>query len=350
VRAVVFAGSGRVALDDIPAPVVLDPSDAVVRVSLSAICGSDLHLLDGKTPGMREGGVIGHEFVGEVVEAGEGVTGQPIGTRVLGSFLIACGKCRACLGGRYNHCSERRALGLGALTGDLDGAQAEFVRVPNADLNLHQLTGPLDSLSDEAALFCGDVFATGMYAAHLADVAEGATVAVIGGGPIGLLTALALRGRGARALVLDTDESRVAFGQKIGVESFLVGDDAAAIVREVNGGSAADVAVDAVGAVPVFKTAMRCVREGGRVVVIGVYGAERAELSMGRAWISGIDIRFSGMANVQAHWNEALGLVAAGTVDPTTIITDRLPLSDAVHGYDMFAAREAMKVVLDPTL
>jgi alcohol dehydrogenase len=348
VRAVVFAGSGRVAVDDVPAPVVQDPSDAVVRVSLSAICGSDLHLLDGKTPGMREGGVIGHEFVGEVVDAGAEVGGHTVGGRVLGSFLIACGRCRACVAGRYNHCSERRALGLGALTGDLDGAQAEFVRVPNADLNLHPLAGPLEGISDEGALFCGDVFATGMYAAHLAEVSEGATVAVIGGGPIGLLTALALRGSGARALVLDTDENRVAFAQKIGVEGFLVTDDAAAVVREANDGQAADVAIDAVGAVPVFKTAMRCVREGGRVVVIGVYGLERAELSMGRAWISGIDIRFSGMANVQAHWDEALGLVANGTVDPTAIITDRLPLSDAVHGYDMFVAREAMKVVLDP--
>lgn len=338
------------AVEDVPKPALVDPSDALIAINLSAICGSDLHLLDGKTPGMRTGGVIGHEFVGEVVDAGEKATLHPVGSRVLGSFLIACGRCRACAAGRYNHCANRRALGLGTLTGDLDGAQAEYVRVPNANLNLHALDGRLGSLSDEQALFCGDVFATGIYAAHLAATAPGDTVAVIGGGPIGLLTALALKGTDVRTLVLDTDETRVSFARNAGgVEAYLVGaDDAADVIRNANDGEAADVAIDAVGSVPVFKTAMRCVREGGRVVVIGVYGAERAELSMGRAWINGIDIRFSGMANVQAHWDEALRAVAEGTVDPTRVITHRLPLEEAVQGYEMFAARAAMKVVLDP--
>ncbi|MEA2498555.1 MAG: hypothetical protein QOH26_960 [Actinomycetota bacterium] len=348
-KAVVFAGDGRVEVDEVAPPRIEEPGDAIVRIGLSAICGSDLHLLDGKTPGMRVGGVIGHEFVGTVEATGPGASGYAEGSRVLGSFLIACGECPACTAARYNHCRKRRALGLGTLTGDLDGAQAEYVRVPIADVNLHPLEGPLASLTDEQALFCGDVLATGMYAAHLAAAEAGDTVAVIGAGPIGLLSAMAVRRTGARVLVLDTDEQRVEFARGIGLEGLVVdADDPPGVIRSANGGEAADVAIDAVGAVAVFKTAMRCVREGGRVVVIGVYGAERVELSMGRAWINGIDIRFSGMANVQAHWNEALSAVSLGELDPGQVITHRLPLADAVEGYELFAAREAMKVILQP--
>ncbi|MCA1701934.1 MAG: alcohol dehydrogenase catalytic domain-containing protein [Actinobacteria bacterium] len=348
-RAVVFAGKGRVEVDDVPEPRVMEPGDAIVKVGLTAICGSDLHLLDGKTPGMREGGVIGHEFVGEVVDQGPEATGHPRGTRVLGSFLITCGRCKACRSRRFNHCENRRALGLGTLTGDLDGAQAEYVRIPEADMNLHALGGPLAALSDEQVLFCGDVFATAMYAAHLAAPEPGATVAVVGAGPIGLLTALAVRRDAGRTLVLDTDPTRVEFATRTaGLEAVLVGDDLAGSVRDANGGEPADVAIDAVGAVPVFKDAMRSARAGGRVVVIGVYGAERVELSMGRSWINGLDIRFSGMANVQAHWDEALSVVREGSIDPTAVITHRLGLEQAVEGYDLFAAREAMKVVLNP--
>jgi threonine dehydrogenase-like Zn-dependent dehydrogenase len=350
VRAVVYAGDGSVRVDDVAEPSVQEAGDALVRVSLTAICGSDLHLLDGKTPGMRTGGVIGHEFVGEVVEAGSEATEHPVGTRVVGSFLIACGRCSACTKRRFNHCAGRRALGLGTLTGDLDGAQAEFVRVPDADLNLHNLEGPLAGLSDEAALFCGDVFATGMHSAYLAAPETDETVAVIGAGPVGLLTGLALKGMGAKVLMADTDENRVEFARnRVGLDAVVVGaDDAPELLRSANGGEAVDVAVDAVGLVHVFKTAMRCVREGGRVVIVGVYGAEKTELSMGRAWINGVDLRFSGMANVQARWDAALDLVASGKVDPTVVVTHRMSLDDAVEGYELFASREAMKVMLQP--
>ncbi|MGH2754835.1 MAG: alcohol dehydrogenase catalytic domain-containing protein, partial [Actinomycetota bacterium] len=167
-RAVVFAGGGRVAVEDVPKPTVADPKDAVVKVSLSAICGSDLHLLDGHTPGMKEGSVIGHEFVGTVEEVGPGISERAPGERVLGSFLIACGACPECDRHRFNFCRNRRALGLGPLTGDLDGAQAEYVRVPTADLNLRPLEGE-SSLADEQVLFAGDVLTTGFYAASLTE-------------------------------------------------------------------------------------------------------------------------------------------------------------------------------------
>ncbi|MBK5227075.1 MAG: alcohol dehydrogenase catalytic domain-containing protein [Actinobacteria bacterium] len=348
-KAVVFTGNG-VAVDDVAEPAILEGTDAVVEVALSAICGSDLHLLDGKTPGMREGGVIGHEFVGHVVAAGESATAHPEGTRVLGSFLIVCGDCTACRKGRFNHCANRRALGLGTLTGDLDGAQAEKVRVPLADVNLRSLTGPFAEVPDEHALFCGDVLATGMYAAHLAEAGEDDIVAVIGAGPVGLLCAAASTARGARAIVLDADPSRVAFARdQMDLEALDVSEvDAGEAVREATGGAMADATIEAVGHVAAFRSALRTTADGGRVVIVGVYGSERYELPMGMAWIRGLDLRFSGMANIQAHWTDALEQVRAGAIDPTVTITHRMALEDAVEGYRLFAAREAMKVTLKP--
>ena len=348
-RAVVYAGAGRVAVDDVPQPRLQDPSDALVRVRVAAICGSDLHLLNGKTPGMREGGVIGHEFVGEMVGAGTDVTKHAEGARVLGSFVIACGECEASNAHRYNFCKRRRGLGLGTLNGDLDGAQAEYVRVPTADLNLKPLAGAFANLSDEQVLFGGDILASAYYCVALAQPSSEDLAVVIGAGPVGLLCAAALRGRAKTVMVLDTDRDRVAFAQRrLGLEALDVhGRSPESTIRE-RAGRLADISVDAVGAIPALKTAMRCARDGGRVVILGVYGAERYDLSLGMSWIRGLDLRFAGMANVQAHWDAALQAVANRRVDPTLLITHRLPLEQAEQGYALFESRRAMKVLLTP--
>lgn len=344
-RAVVFAGEGRVRVDDVTEPVLSDGDDAIVRVGLTSICGSDLHLLHGKTPGMRVGGTIGHEFVGRVTELGPEVSTIRTGDRVLGSFLIACGACARCRARRFNFCTRRKALGLGAVTGDLDGAQAEYVRVPSADTNLRVLD---DSLSDDQALFGGDILTTGLYGAHLGDASADDVAVVVGAGPVGLFAALGLRRARARVIVIDTDERRTRWANEhLGLEVAAVADEADKVVVEMTG-ERAGVAIDAVGAIPALKTALRCVREGGRVVVLGVYGAERMELSLGRSWISGLDLRFAGMANVHAHWTDALEAVRSKEIDPTKLITHRLPLDEAEEGYALFESREAMKVVLTP--
>ena len=347
-RAVVYAGEGRVRLDDVPAPRVVDPGDAVVRVHLTSICASDLHLLHGKTPGMREGSVIGHEYVGTIVEAGA-EAGFDEGADVIGSFLIACGRCAPCLRRDFNFCRNRRALGLGAMTGDLDGAQAELVRVPDAAVNLR---APSDGVpAGEESLFVGDVLATGFYAAALGDVKESDRVAIIGAGPVGLVTAMAARLRGPRQLLLlDLDESRLAFARRhLDVTTLDVSKmDAQAAVAGATQGEMADVVIEAVGTIPVFKSAMKCARDGGRVTVVGVYGPERYDISMGMVWVRGLDLRFSGMANVQAHWDDALAAIEAGSIDPKILITHRLPLEQAEEGYELFASREALKVVLTP--
>ena len=343
-RAVVYGGRGTVRLDDVPEPKLVEPGDAIVKVSRTAICGSDLHVLHGKTPGMRKGGVIGHEFVGTVTEG----PGELAGARVLGSFLIACGTCDFCREARFNFCRKRRALGLGALTGNLDGAQAEFVRVPNAALNLKPLP---DGLDDEHALFAGDILATGFYAAAISEIGPDDIVAVFGAGPVGLFSALAARRLGPeKVVVIDQDPQRVEFARNVyGFEALDTSEMAPeAVVAGATDGKMATVAIDAVGVVPVIKSAMKVVRDGGRISVVGVYGAERYEIPMGVAWIRGIDLRFSGMANVHATWDDALGAIVAGELDPTLAITHRMPLEDAVEGYELFESREAMKVVLEP--
>jgi threonine dehydrogenase-like Zn-dependent dehydrogenase len=348
-KAVVFAGDGRVRVDDVPPPSILEPTDAIVTVQRAAICASDLHVISGKTPGLRKGSVIGHEFVGVVGALGDGVTKHREGSRAVGSFLVACGDCRFCKQGRFNFCLEGRALGMGSLTGDLDGAQAEQVRVPNADVNLKPLTGALAGLSDEQALFSGDILATGFYAASLADIGPEDRVLVVGAGPVGLFCATAA-GRAApgRVLIGDLDEKRVEFAAEIGLDAMrLPEDEPEEAVAEATKGQMADIVVEAVGSVSAFRTALRCVCPGGRVAVVGVYGAERYELPMGIVWVRGIDVRFSGMANVQAHWDESLMATAKQEIDPTSVITHRLPLVEAEQGYELFSSHQAMKVVFE---
>ncbi|MDQ3952496.1 MAG: alcohol dehydrogenase catalytic domain-containing protein [Actinomycetota bacterium] len=348
-RAVVYAGPGRVAVEDVPLPQVQERDDVVVEVARTAICGSDLHLLHGKTPGMSPGSVIGHEFTGRVAEAGPDVTSVRQGDLVLGSFLVACGSCGACSSRRFNFCERRRALGLGALAGDLDGAQAEYVRVPSGDVNLKRLPHDLDEAGQERVLFAGDVLATGFYAAALGEVASGESAAVVGAGPVGLFCALAARSLGARVVVIDADPARARFARdRYDLDALALEPGANAWEELAAAGPLPDVVFEAVGALPAFKSALRCARDGGRVVVVGVYGAERYDLPMGMVWVRGLQLRFAGMANVQAHWDAALAAVAKGDFDPSRMITHRLALEEAEKGYELFAAREAMKVVMTP--
>jgi threonine dehydrogenase-like Zn-dependent dehydrogenase len=347
-KAVIYGGPGEVRVEDVPDPRVIDPDDAVVAVETTAICGSDLHVVAGKTPGMRVGGVLGHEYVGVVLDTGRDVARHRPGDHVLGSFLISCGTCGACTCGQFNFCSRRRALGMGALSGDLNGAQAEFVRVPSADLNLLSLNPRVDK---ERALFCGDILATGFYAAALAEIDSSKSIVVMGAGPVGLCCALAVRRlRPDRLLVCDTDVTRTSFAHsRLGFDVIdASSEDMAEAVAVWTDGAMADVVIEAVGAVPALKTALRCAREGGRIVVVGVYGRERYDLPMGVVWSRGLDLRFSGLANVHAHWRDALEAVAQNEIDPTRLITHRLTLEEAAEGYELFRERRALKVLMTP--
>jgi threonine dehydrogenase-like Zn-dependent dehydrogenase len=345
-RAVVFEGDGRVGVRDVADPKIVDPGDAIVRVRLAAICGSDLHFLHGKAP-LEGGDVIGHEAVGVIEEVGEAVTRFRAGDRVVMAFHIACGACWFCRNGQTQLCDEWRMLGAGLFGGDLPGAHAERVRVPVADVNL--LSVPED-VDDERAVFVGDVLTTGWYGASISEIRAGDTVAVIGAGPVGFLVAQAALALGAgTVLSLDRLTDRLALVERTGASPVdVTARNPKTAVDEATGGRGADVAIDAVGHPDAFLSAIDVVRRGGRVTVVGVYAGERVDLQLGVWWARALDIRFGGICPVHAWWERSTTELRAGRLDPTPLVSHRLALEDAPEGFALFAARHATKVLLRP--
>lgn len=345
-RAVVFEDVGRVRVTEVPDPVLEDPGDAIVRVTLSAICGSDLHFFHGKTP-IEPGEGIGHEAVGVVESVGSDVTGIAPDDRVVVSFQIACGRCWFCRRGQTQLCEGFRNLGAGAFGGNLPGAQAERLRVPTADVNLLKIP---DGMDDEAAIFVGDIATSGYYAATLGTIGTEDVVAVVGAGPVGFFCVQAARALGARRVfALDREPERLALAARVGAEPVHVGErHPATVLAEATDGRGADVVIEAVGSVAAFETAADVVRRGGRVVVLGVYASETVELQLGVYWARALDLRFAGVTPIQAWWGPTMAAVADGRIDPRPLVSHRLPLAEAAHGYQLFAAREATKVLLIP--
>ncbi len=347
-RAILFEDVGKVAFGDYPEPVVVNPDDAVVRVSTAAICGSDLHVVRGLLPGMRPGSVLGHEYVGEVVAAGDEVSRFKVGDRVVGSFPIVCGSCWYCTRDEGTNCENLRVLGYGMFVGDLDGAQAEYVRIPVADVNLHAVD-PV--LSDEQAIFAGDIMSTGLYIVERANVREGDVVAIIGGGPVGLFaTMFALDHNPSVVYVLDVAPDRLKLAESLGAIPMDVSKVNPVVeLQRLTGDRGADVVIDCVGGEPKpFDVALDAVRPGGTVAVIGVYTTLEHPFALGNVWRKNVTIVMGGSANVHGTWTRALDAVREGRIDPTVIITHTLPLEEGVKGYEMFERREALKVLLKP--
>ena len=345
-RAVVFAEAGLVRVDDVPEPELLEPTDAIVRVTRAAICGSDLHFFHLKAP-VAPGDVMGHEAVGVVEAVGDGVNDFAPGDRVVVAFDIACGTCWFCRRGQSQLCEDSAILGGGTFGGDLPGAQAERVRVPWADTNL---LGVPDEVPDDAAVFVGDVLTTGFYAASLAEPDPDDVVAVLGMGPVGLLTVQALRALGVRTvLALDRESDRLALAEAFGATPVNIAErNAQTAVEGFTEGRGADIVLDAVGHPAAFESAIDVVRRGGRVVVVGMYAGETVELQLGVYWARALDVRYAGLCPVHAWWERAMAQVQAGAMDPLPLISHRLPLEDAPRGYDLFDRREATKVLLAP--
>jgi threonine dehydrogenase-like Zn-dependent dehydrogenase len=346
VRAVVFAEAGLVRLDEVPEPELLEPTDAIVRVTRAAICGSDLHFFHLKAP-VAPGDVMGHEAVGVVDAVGDGVDGFAPGDRVVVAFDIACGTCWFCRRGQSQLCEDSAILGGGTFGGDLPGAQAERVRVPWADTNLQSVPG---EVPDDAAVFVGDVLTTGFYAASIAEPRPDDVVAVLGMGPVGLLTVQALRALGVRTvLALDREPHRLALAEAFGATPVNIAErNAQTAVEGFTEGRGADVVLDAVGHPAAFESAIDVVRRGGRVVVVGMYAGETVELQLGVYWARALEVRFAGLCPIHAWWERAMAQVQAGAMDPLPLISHRLPLEDAPRGYDLFDRREATKVLLAP--
>lgn len=340
-KAIVYGGEGRVELGDVPEPSDPGASGAIVRPTVMAICGSDLHVVEGRIPGVGPGDVLGHECVGIVESVGSSVTRIQPGDRVVTSFLIACGRCWFCERREHNLCEDARVLGYGMLFGNLAGAQAELVCVPDADVNLRRVP---DALDDEGALFAGDILSTAWAATRT--VQPGDSVAIIGAGPLGQLVALCARLQGAgRVLAVDLVAQRLVSIQADGVDASRTNPVVA--VQNATCGRGADIAVDAAGgSVQTLLTAMDLTRRGGRVLVAGVHSELEMTFPLAETWLRAQDIRFLGTANVQRWWGEVLDAVASGHIDPRAIISHRLALADGVRGYELFASKEAQKVVL----
>ena len=344
-RAVVYRGVERLEVAEVPDPVIEAPGDAIVRVALTAICGSDLHLYHGKAP-LEPGDTIGHEAIGVVEAVGSSVTRFTPGDRVVVSFDIACGDCWFCRRGQTQLCDDFGFLGYGVFGGSLGGAQAELLRVPVADVNL--LAVP-EGLPDDRALFVGDALTTGVYAAGLAAIGEGDVVAVVGAGPVGFFCAQAALPSAASVLALDLDPARLELAGRTGAVPIDVSThNAQTAVDEHTGGRGADIVIEAVGTPAAFERSVDIVRRGGTVVVMGVYTSELVQAQIGVWWIRALQIRFAGTTPVHAWWERTMAEVQAGRLDPSPIVSHRLPLDDAVRGYELFDSRQATKVLLEP--
>jgi 2-desacetyl-2-hydroxyethyl bacteriochlorophyllide A dehydrogenase len=344
VQAVTFQAPGEVRVEERPEPELLAHDDAVVRVEATGVCGSDLHIYRGRVV-IEAGFTLGHEFVGTVTAAGNAVTEVSEGDRVLGCFCSACGSCFFCRRGDFHECEEGRVFGHGRALGSLQGAQAEQVLVPHANLTLRRVPG---AMSDDVALFAGDVMGTGWHAVDQAGIRPGECAAVIGLGPVGLCAVQAARAAGAaKVIAVDTVEDRLRMAEIFGAEPVhLTEEDPRGAVKRATGGRGADAAIDAVGHADALELAARLTRKAGTISAIGVY-TERIEVHMGIVWIKGLTLK-TGHANVIGHVDRVLTMMAAGVLNPSPLVTHRMALGEAEDAYAAFDRREALKIVMTP--
>ncbi len=389
-KAICWMGRNSVQVEQVPEPRILNARDAIVRITSSAICGSDLHLLNGYVPTMEKGDVIGHEFMGEVVETGSAVRNLKVGDRVVVPFPIACGACNACANELYSLCensnpnawmaeklwgfSPAGIYGYSHLLGGFAGGQAQYARVPFADF------GPLkieDGLPDEQVLFLSDIFPTGYMAAEMCSIRPGDIIAVWGCGPVGQLAIASAFLLGAeRVIAIDRFPYRLQMArEQAGAETinYEETDNLLELLKELTGGRGPDACIDAVGMeahgigldyaydrakqavrletdrpVALRQAIMAC-RNGGTVSVIGVYGGFIDKFPMGAVMNRSLTIK-SGQCHVQRYMRPLLERIQRGEIDPSFVITHRLPLEQAPLGYDLFKNKEdeCVKVVLKP--
>jgi threonine dehydrogenase-like Zn-dependent dehydrogenase len=386
-RAACWMGKGEVELQDVPDPQILNQRDAIVRITSTAICGSDLHLYNGFMPTMQKGDVLGHEFMGEVVEVGRKVDNLQVGDRVVVPFTIACGNCWHCQHDLWSLCENSNpnaalvektmghsgsgAFGYSHLTGGFAGGQAEYARVPFADV------GPLkveSDLSDEQVLFLSDILPTGYMGAEMCDITPGDTIAVWGCGPVGLFAIQSARIMGARVIAIDHYPRRLELARDMGAE--VIDFEQTSVLdalMQMTGGIGPDAVIDAVGMEShgfaidnlldtakqtvgmgadrghALREAIMACRKGGRVSMPGVYGGFLDKFPLGALMEKGLQLR-TGQTHVQRYSRDLLERIGEGEIDTTFLISHRLPLEDAARGYENFRynANDWTKVVLKP--
>lgn len=348
-KAMVYDGPGRKSWTDVPDPAIRRPSDAIVKVDTTTICGTDLHILKGDVPAVAAGRVLGHEGVGTITEVGSSVTSLHPGDRVIISCIKSCGHCANCKTGLYSHClGDEGASGIGWVFGHLiDGTQAEYVRVPYAENSLHLLP---EGVADEQAVMLSDILPTGFeIGVQYGRVKPGDTVAVIGAGPVGL-AAIATAGLyGAAAVIaVDVDANRLEQSRRFGAGSTIDSgdDDWKQKLLALTDGHGVDVAIEAVGIPATFTMCTDIVRPGGNVANVGVHG-KPVQLNLEDLWIRNINISM-GLVNANTT-AMLLRLVAQGKLPADKFATHRFRFDEFTEAYDTFAraaATNALKVVI----
>jgi alcohol dehydrogenase len=343
-RALVFHGPGERRWETVPDAAIENPTDVVVRIDTSTICGTDLHILKGDVPAVKPGTILGHEAVGTVVETGSAVATLSEGERVLVSCITACGRCRFCKEGHYGLCTGGGGWIFGHL---IDGLQAEYARVPFADTSVYKIP---EGLTDEQVLFLADILPTAYEVGVLnGEVGPGDTVAIVGAGPIGLAAIMTAKlFTPARIVAVDLADARLEKALEFGADVVVNNgsEDAVRGVQELTGGLGADVAIEAVGVPATFELCTELVRPGGRVANVGVHG-HPATLHLETLWIRDVTIT-TGLVDTFTT-PRLLDLIAAGRLDPTPFATHRFELDETMEAYDVFAdaaTTNALKVVL----
>ncbi|ATY83818.1 alcohol dehydrogenase [Kyrpidia spormannii] len=342
-KALVYHGPGQKSLEDKPKPSVQQPTDAVVKILKTTICGTDLHILKGDVPEVADGRILGHEGVGIVEEVGESVANFKVGDRVLISCITSCGRCDYCKRGMYSHC-ENGGWILGHL---IDGTQAEYVRIPHADTSLYPLP---EGVEEEALVMLSDILPTGFECGVLnGKVQPGDTVAVVGAGPVGLAALLTAQLYSPSELIMvDLDDNRLEVARRFGATETVNSADGRAVekVMELTGGKGVDVAVEAVGIPATFDICQSIVAPGGCIANVGVHG-KSVDLHLETLWSHNITITTRLVDTVTTPM--LLKMVRAGKLQPQHLITHRFKLDEILKAYDVFAnaAREkALKVIL----
>ena len=333
-KAYTYIEKGRFALTDKPRPVILEPTDAIVRVTLGSICTSDLHIKHGSVPRAVPGITVGHEMVGVVEEIGSEVKGISVGDRVTVNVETFCGECFFCRHGYVNNCTSPH--GGWALGCRIDGGQTEYVRVPLATQGLNRIP---DAVSDEQALFVGDILATGYWAARISEISEEDTVLIIGAGPTGICTLLSVMlKKPGRIIVCEKSEARRAFVAEHYPEVLLTTpDECLAFVMANSSHGGADRVIEVAGAKDTFRLAWQCARPNAIVTVVALYD-EPQTLPLPDMYGKNLTFKTGGVDGCDCA--EVLGLIEKGLIDTTPLITHRFPLSEIDEAYRIFENRE----------
>lgn len=346
-KALVFDGVRQVGYATVPDPGIREPGDVLVKVRVAAVCGSDLHVYRGLETGLDAGTVMGHEFVGEVVEAGPGAQGFRRGDLVVSPFTTSCGECFYCRSGLTARCVRGQLFGWVEQGKGLQGAQAELVRVPLSGSTLVRI--PEDTPLEQA-LFAGDILSTGWFGAEMAGAGPGSSLAVVGCGPVGLMAVIAGRELGAeRIFALDSVPERLALAERFGAEPVDVQQDALSIVREATGGRGVDSVIEAVGSPAAARLAFDLVRPGGTLAAVGVHTEPHLAIAPGEAYDKNLTYS-TGRSSARRYMEKLLSLIQSRRYDLGSLISHRLSLAEGPRGYDLFDRRleGCTKVVLLP--